>query len=73
MDETSTETAPPVFEAHQCQTGCGRLADIVITTLSDSGVEIFCQPCHLAFMMAVAMNAAQQLPDDVIDPALPVS
>jgi hypothetical protein len=44
----------PLYAGHECQNGCGRLADVVITTLADSGVEILCQPCHLVMMLAVA-------------------
>lgn len=49
----------PVYQAHQCQTGCGRLADAVLTQLDTSSVDILCNPCLMAMMFAVA----QQLPD----------
>ena len=46
--------ALPVHEGHSCQTGCGRLADIVIIGLADSTVDIFCNPCALMMWLAVA-------------------
>lgn len=49
----------PVHQAHACQTGCGRLADAVLTQLDTSTVDILCNPCLMAMMFAVA----QQLPD----------
>ena len=59
MTDPSPEVIPAVVQAHECQNGCGRLADVVIVTLSDSAVDIFCGVCHLMMMLAVA----QQLPD----------
>ena len=59
MTDQTTGTATPVLEAHQCQTGCGRIADAVLTQLDTSTVDILCNPCLMAMMMAVAA----QLPD----------
>lgn len=44
----------PIHDGHKCQTDCGRLADIVIIGLSDSTVDIFCNPCALMMWLAVA-------------------
>lgn len=62
MTELTTAEAaaePRTFNAHDCENGCGRIADVVITTLADSGVSILCSPCHLAMMVAVAQGIAE--------------
>lgn len=56
----------PLYQAHACQTGCGRLADVVLTQLDTSTVDILCNPCLMAMMFAVA----QQLPDPAELPAV---
>lgn len=71
MSETAPDAATPVFDAHQCENACGRLADVIITTLSDSGVMILCQPCHMAMMVAVAMEAGRQLDADQLSGLTP--
>lgn len=54
------ETAPAgVYEAHSCQTGCGRLATVVLVRLADSDIDILCDVCYL--LMAQAIIAA--IPD----------
>lgn len=55
------------LEAHQCQTGCGRLATVILVRLADSDLDILCDVCHLMMMLAVveAIPAAPQLPDPV--------
>jgi hypothetical protein len=55
-----------VYEAHQCQTGCGRIADVVLVRLADSDLDILCNICHLGMMMAIATQIP--LPEDVAEP-----
>lgn len=49
-------TPAGVFEAHSCQTGCGRLATVVLVRLADSDLDILCDVCYL--LMAQAIIAA---------------
>ena len=56
-----------VYQAHQCQTGCGRLADVVLVRLDDSDLDILCNICHLMLMMAIANEIP--VPDEIAEPA----
>jgi hypothetical protein len=61
----ATPLAPedrPIYAGHQCENGCGRLADTVLTSLTDSTVNILCNPCLMVMMVAVAQEAADQMP-----------
>jgi len=44
---------------HMCQTGCGRMADIVVVQLATGECDIQCQVCHL-MMMAAAVAQLQE-------------
>lgn len=50
-----------VYEAHQCQTGCGRLATVILVRIADSDLDILCDVCYLLMAMAVA-NAIPDAP-----------
>lgn len=74
MDAAAATLAQPaelvpagVYEAHQCQTGCGRIADVVLVRLQDSDLDILCNICHLGMMMAIATMIPS--PEDVAEPA----
>lgn len=60
------ETTPAgVYAAHQCQTGCGRLATVVVVRLADSDLDILCDVCYMLMLAAIA-DAVQEtapLPD----------
>lgn len=42
-----------VLEAHSCQTGCGRLANIVMVRLADSDLDILCDVCWVTMALAI--------------------
>lgn len=50
-----------VLEAHSCQTGCGRLANVVMVRLADSDLDILCDVCWVT--MALAIVAEIPAPD----------
>jgi hypothetical protein len=57
----SMPAAPPDPERnHMCQDGCGRVAEVVIVRLSDSGVDILSDTCALAMWMAVAERVTEE-------------
>jgi hypothetical protein len=61
------DVAPVAVEAaHQCQTGCGRLATVVVVRLADSDLDILCDVCFLLMATAIisAIPSANDLPDD---------
>jgi hypothetical protein len=66
MTVNTDGTPVTVLDAHQCQNGCGRIADVIIVTLADSAVDIFCQVCHLMMMMAVAADLPDTAPAEAI-------
>lgn len=44
---------PAVLEAHACQTGCGRLANVVMVRLADSDLDILCDVCWVTMALAI--------------------
>jgi len=48
---------------HDCQSGCGNRADVVLVQLATGECDIFCQPCLVAMMTAVISEVAAQEPD----------
>lgn len=59
-----------VLEAHSCQTGCGRLANVVMVRLADSDLDILCDVCWVT--MALAIVAEIPVPDPLpVTPEVP--
>lgn len=51
---------------HLCESGCGRMADIVVVQLATGESNIQCQVCHLMMMAAVV----EALPEEGMLPQL---
>jgi len=48
---------------HDCQSGCGNRADVVMVQLATGECDILCQPCLVAMMTAVISEVAATVPD----------
>lgn len=53
------QPAAGVLEAHACQTGCGRLANVVMVRLADSDLDILCDICWVTMALAIV----SEIPD----------
>jgi hypothetical protein len=56
------EQAPPVPAALQCETGCGRPLNVVLTWVADSETRILCDICALLMFMKLAEEIPASLP-----------
>lgn len=54
---------------HLCETGCGRMADIVVVQLATGESNIQCQVCHLMMMAAVVESLPESLQLPAMAPA----
>lgn len=43
---------------HDCQTGCGSRADVVLVQLATGEADVMCQPCLVAMMTAAIAELA---------------
>ncbi len=59
-----------VLEAHQCQTGCGRIANVILVRIADSDLDILCDVCAMMLYLSVADSI--QMAEPVDQPAEPV-
>lgn len=46
---------------HDCQNGCGNVADVVVVNLDDSNADIVCMPCFLR----LANDISQQFMENI--------
>jgi hypothetical protein len=53
---------------HDCQSGCGARADVVMVQLATGETDILCQPCLVAMMTAVITAVAETVPAEDEDP-----
>jgi hypothetical protein len=54
LAQPTETTAAGVLAAHSCQTGCGRIANVVMIRLADSDLDILCDVCAMMMWLAVA-------------------
>jgi len=67
-----TMTPPEKLAAsigHMCESGCGRMADIVVVQLATGETNIQCQVCHLMMMAAVVEALPEQQQQYTLDQA----
>jgi hypothetical protein len=71
-DALAQDAGPPaggVLAAHQCQTGCGRIANIVMVRIADSDLDILCDVCAMMFFLTLAQAVPDAAPVDDQAPA----
>lgn len=62
-------TPAGVYESHSCQTGCGRIATVVLVRLADSDVDILCDVCYLLMAATIASAIPEADQVDQLEPA----
>lgn len=81
LSQPAQVTAAGVLQAHQCQTGCGRIANVVMIRLADSDLDIMCDVCAMMMWLAIAgevpvtepLDQPVTVPDDAESTAPPAN